>query len=258
MFVQSSDSPSLEGIARLCLTTGHLLLESGANARTVSTSIDTLARGLGCTSVETYCQHSAIIVMLQRNAESFTHMGKVGEHGVNLRSGEVVLKVVDKIAHGTISYAEAEHEIKAATDRIHKYPVWLVCLATGVACGAFGRLLGLDWLSFLPVCIGAGLGQWLRLTMFRYTMNFYLVVTAVSFIAALIAGGGGRWLGGTNLELATIAATLLLIPGPAMLNSQIDALDGKPNLAVARAFRVIQIVLFLTLGLVAAQRIIGT
>ena len=256
--MRSSDSPSLEGIAQLCLQAGHILLESGANARTVSTSIDSLARGLGCSSVEIYCQHSAIIVMLQRGAEAFTHMGKVGEHGVNLRGGEVVLKVVDKIAHGTIRYDEAQAEIKAATDALHKYPLWLVCLATGLACGAFGRLLGLDWQSFIPVCLGAAAGQWLRVTMLRRSVNFYLVVTTVSFTAALIAGGGGRLLGGSNLEIATIAATLLLIPGPAMLNCQIDALDGKPNLAVARAFRVIQIILFLTLGLVAAQRLIGT
>lgn len=255
--MRSPDAPSLEGIAQLCLQAGHILLESGANGRTVSQSIESLARGLGCTSVETYCQHSAIIVMLQRGTESFTHMGKVGEHGVNLRGGEVVLKVVDRIAHGTIHYADAQAQIKAATDAIHKYPLWLVCLATGLACGAFGRLLGLDWASFVPVCLGAAFGQWLRVTMLHRSINFYLMVTTVSFAAAIIAGGGVRLLGGASLEIATISATLLLIPGPAMLNCQIDALDGKPNLAVARAFRVAQIVLFLTLGLVAAQRLIG-
>lgn len=232
-------------------------MESGANAGTVTTNIEKMARAFGCTLVETYCQHSAIIVMLQRGDESLSHMTKVGEHGVNLREGEAVLHIVDEIEEGRLDWVEAETRLNQIPAGIHRYPKWLVCGATGLACAAFGRLLGMEWASFGPVLAGAAAGQWVRVAMLARGMNFYFMVATVAFCAAAMAGLGGRMLGGTKLEIATVAATLLLVPGPAMLNSQIDALHGKPNLAVARMFRIGQIFIFLTLGLVAAQRLIG-
>jgi len=35
-----------------------------------------------------------------------------------------------------------------------------------------------------------------------------------------------------------------------------DAIEGKPNLAAARGLRVIYLLLFMTMGLLAAQRLI--
>ncbi len=58
-------------------------------------------------------------------------------------------------------------------------------------------------------------------------------------------------------ELATVAATLLLVPGTAMFNAQLDILHGKPSLAAARVVRIMFILLFLSLGLILAQRIIS-
>ena len=46
----------------------------------------------------------------------------------------------------------------------------------------------------------------------------------------------------------------LIVPGPAVLNTQMDVIEGKPNLAAARGLRVIYLLVFMTLGLVAAQR----
>ncbi len=49
---------------------------------------------------------------------------------------------------------------------------------------------------------------------------------------------------------------LLLVPGVAVLNAQLDAIDGKPNLAAARGLRVAYLLLFMTLGLVLAQQLV--
>jgi uncharacterized membrane protein YjjP (DUF1212 family) len=53
-----------------------------------------------------------------------------------------------------------------------------------------------------------------------------------------------------------VSAVLLIVPGPAVLNTQMDVIEGKPNLAAARGLRVIYLLMFMTLGLVAAQRLI--
>jgi uncharacterized membrane protein YjjP (DUF1212 family) len=53
-----------------------------------------------------------------------------------------------------------------------------------------------------------------------------------------------------------VAAVLLLVPGVAVLNTQMDSIGGKPNLAAARSLRVLYLLVFMTLGLVGAQRFI--
>jgi uncharacterized membrane protein YjjP (DUF1212 family) len=86
--------------------------------------------------------------------------------------------------------------------------------------------------------------------------NIFIVSGVVSFAAAFLAGSGARLLGSLHPETATVAAVLLLVPGVAVLNIQMDAIEGKPNLAAARGLRVIYLLMFMTLGLVAAQRLI--
>jgi uncharacterized membrane protein YjjP (DUF1212 family) len=249
--------PSLEDIARLCLAVGRMLMEWGANAGTVQGAVVSTAKALGCTAVEVYCQHSAIIVMLRRGEATITHMGKVGLHGINLRRGDAVNAVVDEVVAGRLDCESACQALKKIPHVTPGYPVWVACLFTGLACSAFGRLLNMEWISFIPVLIGAGVGQFLRHHMLMKKNNFFLMVASVGFTAAFIAGLGGRLLGDKHLEITTVAATLLLVPGPAMLNAQVDAIDGMPNLAVGRVFRVMFILLFMTLGLILAQKLIG-
>jgi uncharacterized membrane protein YjjP (DUF1212 family) len=248
--------PSLDEAARLSLSVGKLFLETGASARTVHEAVEEISRGLGCQTVETYCQHAAIIIMLRRRAESCVQMGKVGEHGVNLQRAEALSKIVSHVAAGEMDCAQAQREVDDVPRTAPGYPVWLVCLATGIACAAFGRLLNAAWLSFVPTLAGAAAGQWLRHFLLGRKQNAFLVAGIVSLVSAFIAGLGGRLLGSGHLEIATMAAVLLLVPGVAVLNAQLDAIDGKPNLAAARGLRVAYLLLFMTLGLVLAQHLV--
>jgi Putative threonine/serine exporter len=144
--------PSLDEVANLSLSVGKLFLETGASARTVH-DVEEISRGFGCQKAEAYCQHAAIIVMLRRGAESCVQMGKVGEHGVNLRRAEALTRIVSHIALGEIDCPQAQREVDNVPRTAPGYPIWFVCLATGIACAAFGRLLHAAWLSFVPTLV---------------------------------------------------------------------------------------------------------
>jgi uncharacterized membrane protein YjjP (DUF1212 family) len=116
--------------------------------------------------------------------------------------------------------------------------VWLVCLCTGLACSAFGRLFGVDWPAFIPVLIGAAGGQWIRHGLTVRKQNIFITSGIVSFASAFIAGLGARLSGSLHPETATVAAVLLLVPGVAVLNTQMDAIEGKPNLATLVTSRI--------------------
>ena len=183
-------------------------------------------------------------------------MGKVGEHGVNLRGSEAVSDIIRRVSQGDLEYSDALTELDNLPHTTSSYPVWLVCLCTGLACSAFGRLLGADWLSFFPVLVASGVGQWIRRAMLVRKKNPFIITGIVSFVSAFLAGAGARLSGSSHLEIATVSAVLLLVPGVAVLNIQTDVIEGKPNLAAARGLRMIYILLFMTLGLVAAQSLV--
>lgn len=252
----AEEDPTLAEIARLSLTVGRMLLEWGGNARTVHEAISAVATGLGCESAEAFCQHAAIIVVLNRDGGSFTQMGKVGEHGVNLRRTQRLQEIVQRVGLGQLGCAEAQAAVEKVPAETAHYPLWFACLATGLACSAFGRLFDSDWVSFFPTLLGAGVGQYVRHVLIRRKSNIFLTGGTVSFTAAILAGFGARALGSAQLPLAMVASVLLLVPGIPVLNAQIDILEGKPNLAAARALRITFLLLFMTLGLSLAQGLV--
>jgi uncharacterized membrane protein YjjP (DUF1212 family) len=161
-----------------------------------------------------------------------------------------------QVVSGDLDCSAAQRELENIPHTVPSYPVWLVCLCTGLACSAFGRLFGVDWPAVFPVLIGAAIGQWIRHALIVRNQNIFIASGIVSFGSAFLAGLGARLLGSSHPETATVAAVLLLVPGVAVLNTQMDAIEGKPNLAAARGLRVIYLLVFMTLGLVAAQRLI--
>jgi uncharacterized membrane protein YjjP (DUF1212 family) len=248
-----TETPPLPEVAALCLSAGRLLLQAGANGRTVHEACTGIATASGCDSAEVFCQHAAILVTVHRGPETFMQMSKASEHGVDLRRLQAVRQIIREFADGTLHCATAQAAMDMVPETTDSYPVWLVCLATGLACAAFGRLLGADWPSFFPIVAGSAGGQWLRRWLLRRRHNIFVVAGVISFLSATVAGLGARLCGSGHAAIAMAAAVLLLVPGVAVLNAQIDILEGKPNLAAARALRVLYLLLFIALGLALAQ-----
>ncbi len=250
------DDPPLPEVASLCLSAGRLMLQTGANGRMVHEASNDIAHATGCDSAEVFCQHAAILITIHRGRESYIEMSKASEHGVNLRRTQAVRQIIRDLAANRLDCAGARAAVDRVPETTAAYPVWFVCLATGLACGAFGRLLGADWPSFVPILIGSAGGQWLRHSLLHQRHNIFVVAGVISFVSAFMAGLGARLCGSTHGAIATVAAVLLLVPGVAVLNAQVDILEGKPNLAAARALRVLYLLMFMALGLVLAQTLV--
>jgi len=248
--------PPIDEVARLCLSTGQLLLQNGASGRAVHEAMEDIAHAFDCDSVDVFCQHAAILVMIRRRDESCMQMAHAAEHGVNLRRTSAARQIVRDLAAKKRDCAESQVLIDRVPETTPEYPLWFVCLSTGLACSAFGRLLGADWPAFFPILIGSSFGQWIRHTLFHQRHNSFIIAGIVSFHSAFVAGLGARLLGSIHVLVSTVSAVLLLVPGVAVLNAQIDILEGKPNLAAARALRVVYLLMFMALGLAIAQALV--
>jgi len=248
--------PPLEAIAAAALEAGRLLMESGASARSVEEIVATVARGLGAERVELRVGYASLGLTLGVGQYGITRMRKVVNIGVNQRLDLALRQLAARIGAGGMAPAEAKAEMERLVRVTPRHSGVVMAISVGLACAAFGRLLGTDWMGTLPVFVAATLGQYVRRELAHRDFNVFLNATLIAFINSVVGGMGAWCLSSRTVSTAMIAATLLLVPGVPALNAQNDILEGRPTLGSARAVWVAVILIFIAAGLWLGQSLI--
>ena len=81
-------APSPEDIATVALEAGRLLMQSGANAKSVQQIVENVGGSLGADSVEVHLGYASLGLNIIVGKSRITHMRKVGPVGVNHRLNE--------------------------------------------------------------------------------------------------------------------------------------------------------------------------
>ncbi len=248
---------SLEEIAVVALEFGRSLMETGASGRNVDETIGQVASGLGAEHVDVRVGHASLTITIGIGTDWITRMCKVGPLGVNQRLYHALRATAAKIEEGSVTLSEARLELDRVVRASSRHPDWMVALAVGLACAAFGRLLGVDWAGVGPIFAAAAFGQIVRRQLGLRYVNVFFSTTVIAFLASTLSGLGARWAGSQTVARDMIAAVLFLVPGIPSFNAQLDILEGRPTLGSARAAWVLVILVFMTLGVWLARGLVG-
>lgn len=252
-----SEHQELGRIAEAALCTARVLMETGVAAKVVREECCRVARGLGARHVDLRSDYASLDVTITTDMIGITRMVEVGPHGVNYRLAHAIRALAQRIGRGDMTPAQALSEMNRLKQDTARHDPWVIAVAVGIACAAFGRLLGMDWPAFLPVATGGTIGQAIRHSLLRRGANIFVVAACIAFLASSVGGLGSHWLGSTTCDVAMIAAVLLLVPGVPALNAQYDILDGHPTLGAARAVVVSMILIFVAIGVLLARELPG-
>jgi uncharacterized membrane protein YjjP (DUF1212 family) len=247
---------ALEPIAMAALDAGRLLMESGASAAAVEQIVSTIASGLGAERVDLRVGYASLAITISIGGAGITRMRKVGQLGVNQRMDQAVRSLVEKVVREEIDVAGTRADLEQLASRTPRHSAALTAVAVGLACAAFGRLLGVDWAGTGPVLLAAVIGQFVRRELAERQVNLFILSLLVSFIGAVLGGLGARLAGSETVATVMVASILLLVPGVPALNAQNDILDGRPTLGSARAVWVLVVLVFMTVGLWLGQAIL--
>lgn len=247
----------LERIAMVALRAARLFIESGAKVKVVHEGVGLIVRGLGVEFVGGRAGYASHEITVSSGNNTITRMITVGRHGVNHRLDYALRGLCTRVSQGGLNPDEVEAAIEALVRDTPHYSPLRVAVAVGIACAAFGRLLGIDWLAVGPVFIAGVLGQYGRHWLLTRGINAYVVAAVIAFLASAMGGAGARGLGSQTVPLAMMASILLLVPGVPATNAQTDIMDGYPAMGTSRAVTVLMVMIFATVGVWIAETLIG-
>jgi uncharacterized membrane protein YjjP (DUF1212 family) len=245
--------PFHESVTMVSLEAGKMLMEAGASASSVEGIVQMVAHGFGAQRVDLRIGYASLAITIGIDGSGITRMRRVGALGVNQRLIQGLWDLGKRVACHELTTEETHAELSRLATQTPRHSPWVVAIAVGIACAAFGRLLGLDWSGTGPVLLAAMVGQYVRGKLLRSHMNAFLCTALVSFLSPVIGGLGARWAGSEDFTTAMIACILFLVPGVPAMNAQSDILEGHPTLGSARAVTVAMTLVFVAAGLWVAK-----
>jgi len=248
---------SLEDIAMLALEFGRLLMEAGASGRCVEEIAMQVASGLGAIRIDVRVGYASLSITVGIGMDGITRMCKVGSLGVNQSFYHGLRELASRIEQGNFTAAEGRAELNHLLHVSERHPYWVVALAVGVACAAFGRLLNVDWPAVGPIFVASAFGQMVRRQLALRHINVFISAAVVAFLGSVLSGLGARWAGSQTMARDMVVPVLLLVPGVPSFNAQLDILEGRPTLGSARAVWVAVMLVFMTVGVWLAQGVLG-
>ena len=249
----SGSAPALEPLAMVALDAGRMLMEAGASANGVDEIVAKVARGLGAERVDLRIGYASLAVTIGIGANGITRMREVGHLGVNQRLDQELWHLAARVSRGELTVEQTRGELTRLAQKTPRHSAWVMAVAVGLACAAFGRLLKVDWPGTGPVFFAACLGQLIRRELLTRHVNVFICATLVSFLSSLLGGLCAHWAQSGTITTAMIASILLLVPGVPSVNAQNDILEGHPTLGSARAVTVAVILIFVAAGLWLGQ-----
>lgn len=208
--------------------TGKLMLSSGTGAYRVEATMQHVGSLLGVS-----CTADVSLVSIDSTVSdgrsSFTEVVSLPKTGVNTERIQIMERFQDELEANldTLTVNDIHKMLDEIEHRKPRYSAWQLGLASGFACFAFVFLLGGGLIEMTGALIGAGFGNFTRVTLGRKHFNhFGANILSVALAGLLYLGT----LGVLSLfipdafqhEAGYIGALLFVIPGFPLITSGLD------------------------------------
>jgi uncharacterized membrane protein YjjP (DUF1212 family) len=243
-------------VTRLCIDSGLMLLQHGAESMLVEQLACRLGQALGMDDVEISISANAVVLSTRCQGYCLTSTRKNIDRGINMH-------VVTEIQHIVIM---AEHKLldcDLATKRLQhikplRYPRWLMLLVVALSCGCFCKLNGGGWDAVCVTLLASGCAMFVRQRLTARQMNPLINFCCTAFVATSISGLLLRLSFFQQASSVSMAASvLLLVPGFPLINAVADMFKGHINTGLARWAMASLLTLATCIGVVMAMALWG-
>jgi uncharacterized membrane protein YjjP (DUF1212 family) len=210
---------------------GRLLLEYNESTGEIYRSITAAARAITDKKCDVAISYNGVVIALADDAPLIM---PVRELRYNAALQARVHTLLRQVQNRVIDVPEALDQLKRVEEETSRHPRSLTVLLLGLAAASLAGLIGADAGSIIIAGIATGLGLMARQELGRRRYNLLTLPFAAGFVGAVLGGLAIR-LGWTlTPELALIVPSLMLIPGPHLINGLLDLVDNYVPMSMAR------------------------
>lgn len=236
----------------LAMELGYQLQMAGGEIYRVEESITRVLAAYGIQGGEVFAIPNCIIASLSDQGQTLTRVRRVGDHGTDIWRLEAVNALCRKLCRGPLSPEEARRELEETLKREPCYPQWVILLAHFVAAASFCLFFGGGgWDALCAGACGAAIGLCLWLAK-RLGASLFFRTIAAGAVSALLALGFTTAGLGRSVDLITIGALMLLVPGVALTTAVREFMVGDMVSGLSRLAEAMLIAIAIALGTGAA------
>jgi uncharacterized membrane protein YjjP (DUF1212 family) len=237
-------------ITRLCVESGLLLMQHGAESALVENVAKRLGLGLGMDSVEIAISANALTLTTLNGGQCITTVRRNMDQGINMHIVTEVQRMMLMTEKKQLDLAGAC--VHLAQIKPQRYPKWMVAVMIGLSCACFARLMGADIISCALTAAASGTAMVVRQILARQHFNPLVNFACSAFVATSISCQSSIHSIGSNPTLVMAASVLLLVPGFPLINAVSDMVKGYVNTGVSRWTMATLLIMATSMGIILA------
>jgi uncharacterized membrane protein YjjP (DUF1212 family) len=177
--------------------------------------------------------------------------------GVDMDRVASAVRLIGDVEAGRVA-PDAAMRMIGAISLTPPAPTWLFALAAAAGAVALAVIFGLDRLAAgVLIFLSAGGGAILRRGLANVSSNVFVQPFCAALLAGIVGAIAVRCDLSSSLRLVAVCPCMVLVPGPHILNSALDLINGRIPLGAARLVYAGLIVVAISAGLLLGLAAIG-
>ena len=246
------------------LKLGETMFSYGASSMDVESSIIVVTQAFGIHETEVDLTNQAISLNYapdsSRGEVPYTLQRVVRSWSTNFAGLAALHRLVEAIADGEVTRAEAQRRLVEIRRSPKPYPAWSEVLMAGVFCGLFVPFIGGTWRGALVGMASTWLVFWIKIQVEKKGLPEIFSTMIGSFLATAIALLLHAVDVSINPSLVIAGGIMILLPSSRFVTSVQDAINGFPVTAAGRMISALLVYMGLMGGImigVIGSEIVG-
>lgn len=225
---------------------GRLLLQHNESTGEICKSLDVTALAITPEKCDVTVSYDGVTVALSDDTPLKMPVREL-RYNAALQAG--VHSILGRVQHGELELPVALDQLEHLEAETPPHPRWLSALLLGLAAASLAALLGADTGAMIVTGLATSLGLLVRQELGKRHFSLLTLPLAAGFVGASLGGVAIR-LGWTNCpELVLIVPSLMLIPGPHLINGLLDLVDNYVPMSIARLGLAASIIVAAAVGI---------
>jgi uncharacterized membrane protein YjjP (DUF1212 family) len=210
---------------------GRLLVEFNESTGTIERTLATTARALTNETLEVTVMYGGVVISL---GDDGPLVKPVRELRYNAALQARVHSILRSVRDGGLSVSDATDELARVEADTPRHSRWIAILVLGVAASALAALLGADVGAVIVAGVSTAIGLFARQELGRRHVALLALPFTAAFFGAVLGGIAIRLAWTQSPGLVLIVPSLMLIPGPHLINGLLDLIDNYVPMSIAR------------------------